>query len=96
MTHRYWLLAAVGTRIPGMGHPVPNPPPGFDALSVEEKIAYVESLWDRVLEQSPLPIPEWQSELLRERLAAYRADPTEGRPWGEIKAELSSCASSDG
>lgn len=71
-----------------MAHPVPNPPPGFDALSVDEKVEYVESLWDRVLEQSPGSIPDWQSELLRERLAAYRADPTQGRPWAEVKADL--------
>lgn len=25
---------------------VPNPPPGFDDLSVDEKIDYVESLWE--------------------------------------------------
>jgi hypothetical protein len=28
--------------------PVPNPRPGFDELSVEEQIDYVQSLWDRI------------------------------------------------
>jgi putative addiction module component (TIGR02574 family) len=71
-----------------MGQPVPNPPPGFDALSVDEKIDYVESLWGHVVDQSDLPIPDWQRELLQERLAAYRANPTAGRPWSEVRAEL--------
>lgn len=30
-----------------MTNPVPLPPPGFDALSVDEQIEYVQSLWDR-------------------------------------------------
>jgi putative addiction module component (TIGR02574 family) len=71
-----------------MAQPVPNPPPGFEALSVDEKIDYVESLWDHVVDQSNLPIPDWQRELLQERLEAYRANPTPGRPWSEVRAEL--------
>ena len=37
---------------------VPNPPPGFDDLSVEEKIDYVQSLWERIAarpDQVPVP-----------------------------------------
>jgi hypothetical protein len=30
-----------------MPNPVPLPPPGFDDLSVEEKLDYLQSLWDR-------------------------------------------------
>jgi len=71
-----------------MAQPVPNPPPGFDALSVDEKIDYVESLWDQIVANSDIPVPEWQRELLRERLEAYRADPTVGRPWSDVRAEL--------
>ncbi|MEZ4223527.1 MAG: addiction module protein [Polyangiaceae bacterium] len=71
-----------------MAQPVPNPPPGFDSLSIDEKIDYVESLWDQIVERADLPIPDWHRELLRERLDAYRADPTAGRPWGEVRAEL--------
>lgn len=32
-----------------MTQPVPNPPPGFDDLTTEEKVEYVSALWDRVL-----------------------------------------------
>ena len=31
-----------------MANPVPLPPPGFDDLSVDEKIDYLQSLWDRI------------------------------------------------
>jgi putative addiction module component (TIGR02574 family) len=68
--------------------PVPGPPPGFDALSVEEKIAYVESLWNSIMENDMVPVPDWHRALIRERLDAYRADPSGGRPWDEVKAEL--------
>lgn len=71
-----------------MAQSVPNPPHGFDSLSVDEKIAYVESLWDAILETSDVPVPAWHRELIRERLEAYRADPYAGRSWGEVREEL--------
>ncbi len=72
-----------------MAQPVPNPPPGFEMLSVDEKIEYVESLWDQIVERGDIPIPDWHRELLRERLEAYRADPTAGRPGLRSEPNLS-------
>lgn len=75
------------------------PPPGFDDLPVEEKIEYVQSLWDRIaVSVGELPLADWQREILDQRLAAHRASPDEARPWGEalddlerrLKARLSS------
>jgi putative addiction module component (TIGR02574 family) len=71
-----------------MAQSVPNPPPGFDTLSVEEKIEYVESLWDQIVNDADIPIPEWHRELIRERLEAFRADSSAGRPWSEMRVEL--------
>jgi putative addiction module component (TIGR02574 family) len=71
-----------------MAQSVPNPPPGFDALSVDEKIDYVEALWDSIVERSDIPVPDWHRELLTERLQAYRADPLAGRSWNEVRTEL--------
>jgi putative addiction module component (TIGR02574 family) len=71
-----------------MVQPVPNPPPGFDTLSTDEKIDYVESLWEQVVEHSEIPIPDWHRDLIRERLDAFRADPSAGREWGDLRAEL--------
>jgi len=55
-------------------------------MSVEEKIDYVQSLWDRIaVDESQIPVSDWHRELLNERLADYRANPNEGRPWEEVE-----------
>lgn len=72
-----------------MAEPIPNPPPGFDELSVDEQIDYVQSLWDRIA-ASPekVPVPEWHAHVVRERLAEYRADPSNTKPWKEVRDNL--------
>jgi putative addiction module component (TIGR02574 family) len=68
-----------------MAKPLPLPPPGFDDLTVEDKIDYVQSLWDRIAANaSQIPLSAWQEEVLSGRLAAYRASPQEARPWTEV------------
>lgn len=72
-----------------MRRSVPSPPPGFDELPVDEKVRYVEALWDRIgAVPDEVGVPDWHWQLLRERLAEYRSDPTGGRPWGEVRDEL--------
>jgi putative addiction module component (TIGR02574 family) len=68
---------------------MPIPPPGFDELSAEDKIDYVQSLWDRIA-ASPeeVPVPEWHKQIISERLAAYRANPNEGRTWEQVRTDL--------
>jgi putative addiction module component (TIGR02574 family) len=62
-----------------MARALPNPPPGFDDLSIDEKLDYVQSLWDRILAHpEDIPVPEWHLEIVRERLAEYEADPNSG------------------
>jgi putative addiction module component (TIGR02574 family) len=68
-----------------MPHSLPLPPPGFDALPVEDQIDYVQSLWDRIAATADhVPLHEWQQALLEERLAAHREAPLEARPWKEV------------
>jgi Putative addiction module component len=45
------------------------PPPGFDDLSVDERIDYLQSLWNRIA-ASPetIPVPDWHREVIDERL----------------------------
>lgn len=43
---------------------------------------------DRMAREEDVPVPEWHRDLLRERLAAFEANPEEGRPWEEVEAEL--------
>ena len=67
-----------------MSHSLPLPPPGFDALPVEDQIDYVQSLWDHIAASvAQVPLQQWQEALLEERLAAHRRAPEEARPWPE-------------
>lgn len=62
-----------------MPNPVPLPPPGFDDPSVEEKLDYLQSLWDRIA-ASPesIPVSNWHREILDERLRDLEANPEAG------------------
>jgi len=72
-----------------MSKPLPIPPPGFDDLSAEEKINYLQALWDRVAaHRHQVPVPDWHRQVLRERGEEVRESPTEGRPWEEVKDRL--------
>ena len=68
-----------------MSQPVPLPPPGFDELDPDEKLDYLESLWDRV-SGSPdsVPLPEWHVDVLRKRLAAE----DEEVEWSTVRSQI--------
>jgi putative addiction module component (TIGR02574 family) len=72
-----------------MTKPVPLPPPGFDDLSVEEKIDYLQSLWDRIA-ASPetFPVPGWHREVLNERLKDLEGNPEAGDSWEAVQGRL--------
>jgi putative addiction module component (TIGR02574 family) len=66
-------------------------PPGFDELSVEEKLDYLEALWARVASKpEQLPVPDWHRKILAERLTAYRSGKGSSRPWSEFRDEMRS------
>jgi putative addiction module component (TIGR02574 family) len=72
-----------------MSQLLPVPPPGFESLTVEEQIDYVQSLWDHIAAQpEQVPVPDWHKEILRERLAFYRANPDEAKSWEEFERNL--------
>lgn len=73
-----------------MAQPLPLPPAGFDELAVEDKIDYVQALWDRIaMSADRVPLHEWQRHLLDERLAAHRAsEGQEARSWVEVLDRL--------
>lgn len=68
---------------------VPLPPPGFDDLSVDEKIDYLQSLWDRIA-ASPgsIPVPDWHREIIDERLKDLEANPDAGDTWEAVQERL--------
>jgi putative addiction module component (TIGR02574 family) len=64
------------------------PPPGFDALSVDEQIDYVQSLWDHIgARPEDVPVPDWHREILAERLSRHSGD---GKQWEEFEQDLKS------
>jgi len=72
-----------------MAKAVPNPPPGLDELSVEDKIDYVESLWERIAATpEQVPVPDWHRRVLDERLEAYRSDLGQGKSWEQVREEV--------
>ena len=72
-----------------MSSKVPFPPPGFDELSADEQVDYLNDLWDRItLRENEISVPEWHLELLREREARYEREGMKGRPWEEVVKEL--------
>ena len=72
-----------------MPKPVPLPPPGFDDLSVDEKIDYLQSLLDRIAATpDAIPVPDWHQEILEERLKDLEANPNEGDSWDVVQERL--------
>lgn len=72
-----------------MSQALPLPPPGFDALSIDEQIDYLQSLWDHIAARpEDVPVPNWHREILAERLAAHRADEGKGKEWDEFEKDL--------
>jgi putative addiction module component (TIGR02574 family) len=72
-----------------MSQPVPLPPPGFDELSVDEKIDYLQSLWDRIAATpETVPVPEFHREILDQRLKDLEADPESGDSWDVVQERL--------
>ena len=72
-----------------MANPVPLPPPGFDNLSVDEQIEYVQSLWDRIAATpEDVPVPQWHREILDERQRDYETNPNAGESWDNVRERL--------
>ena len=72
-----------------MSTSVPLPPPGFDELPIDERVEYVQTLWDRITARpEDLPVPDWHLDVVRDRLAEYRRSPSAGRPWSAVRDEL--------
>jgi putative addiction module component (TIGR02574 family) len=61
---------------------------GIDRLSIAERIALVQEIWDSIaadVEQAPLT--EAQRQEVDRRLAAHRANPQAAIPWEQVEAD---------
>ena len=72
-----------------MSEPLHVPPPGFDDLSVEDQIDYLQSLWDRVTATADeVPVPDWHRKIIDKRLAEFRSDPDSALTWETARDEI--------
>jgi putative addiction module component (TIGR02574 family) len=58
-------------------------------LPVEDRLEIAEAIWESVetaVDQPPLP--DWQREILDERIAEDDANPEAGSPWEEVKQRI--------
>lgn len=72
-----------------MASKLSNPPPGFDELTVEKKLDYLESLCDRITDRpDAVPVPDWHLEVIEERLNKGQAGSQVNRSWDNFRDEL--------
>jgi putative addiction module component (TIGR02574 family) len=58
-------------------------------LSIPERLALVEEIWNSIAEDNEyFELSEEQRQQLDRRLESFRANPSQGRTWEEIKAEF--------
>ena len=59
-------------------------------LPERERLQLAEELWASIADPNAypedLPLPQWQRDLLDERLEETKDDP--GKPWEQVKAEI--------
>ena len=59
----------------------------FDQMTLEERIRYVQDLWDRIADESgAVPLSDAQRWELRRRLELHQADPGVTVPWEQVLA----------
>jgi putative addiction module component (TIGR02574 family) len=59
------------------------------ALPIEERIRIAQSIWDSVVEvPEAVELTDEQRNELDRRIKAYRADPTAGSPWSEVRKRI--------
>ena len=58
-------------------------------LSIAERIDLVGEIWDSIAEDNGcFELSEAQKEEIDRRLESFRANPSQGRTWEEIKSEF--------
>ncbi len=61
---------------------------GIDRLSIADRIALAQAIWDSIAAEPHLPLlTEAQRRELEHRLANHEAHPGDVVPWEQIKAE---------
>ena len=72
-----------------MGNLASQIPKEFRELSAKARIEYVQGLWDFIAKTpNQVPIPESHKRVLDQRLAAYEADPSQGKSWSQVRDSI--------
>ncbi|HEX4320517.1 MAG TPA: addiction module protein [Acidobacteriaceae bacterium] len=58
------------------------------ALSVDERLALIDDLWESIEEPLTAEPPEWHREELKRILEEEERNPQPGVPWEQLRAEL--------
>lgn len=59
-------------------------------LSRSEKLLLINDLWDDLaVDEAAQPLSHEQEKMLDERYEQFVADPAQGKPWSEVRKELS-------
>lgn len=59
-----------------------------DRLSREEKLKLLELVLESLSREEAESLSDWEQQLLAQRLAEFKADPTRGKPWSQLSSEL--------
>lgn len=61
----------------------------YRRLSVADRIELVEDIWDSIADEDPqLALSDDEHAEIQRRIAEYRADPSIGVPWDQLRDEL--------
>jgi hypothetical protein len=64
-------------------------PPEFDRASNDQRIAFVQELWDRIAQdERSVSVPPEHERIVRQRLREYRENPTPGESWSKRRDQL--------
>lgn len=68
---------------------IPLPPSGFDDLTADEKVDYVQSLWDRIAgDSAEMPVPDWHRAVIKQRLEDRKSSPNDVVGWKEARESI--------
>ena len=72
-----------------MGKTTLTAPPGFNKLTVPQKIDYVQFLWNSIAaDEGSVPVPEWHRKVLADRLAGRSKVRGRAKSWRETRREV--------
>ena len=58
-------------------------------LPVEDRLEIAEAIWESLESTADQPpLPDWQRQILDERIAEEDANPDVGSPWEEVKRRI--------